>query len=84
MICHVFLKHTPLEHSLDKIHSWIRFLLIYHSPALAQHLDRVIPGWEKPSKEISSAQVREIQIICTKRGMIFGVLLSRPHGLVLS
>jgi hypothetical protein len=54
------LQHTPLEHSVDKIHSWIRLLLIYHSPALAQHLDRVVPGWEKPSKEISTAQVKTL------------------------
>ncbi len=83
MICHVFLKHTPLEHSLDKIHSWIRFLLIYHSPALAQHLDRVIPGWEKPSKEISSAQVR-VRSVLPLEEELFGVLLFRLHGIVLS
>jgi hypothetical protein len=32
---------------LQKYHSWMRLLLAYHFPALAQHLDRMLPDWEQ-------------------------------------
>ena len=28
------------------VRAWLRLLVFYHSPAVAQHLDRVVPGWE--------------------------------------
>lgn len=31
--------------------------MTYHSPALAQHLDRVTPGWEKCARELTTQQV---------------------------
>jgi hypothetical protein len=30
------------------LHIWLRLLIGYHSPSLAQYLDKVLPGWEKP------------------------------------
>lgn len=41
---------------MDVIHRWLRLLLLYHCPVLAQHLDRVLPGWEQPAKEASTTQ----------------------------
>jgi membrane protein required for beta-lactamase induction len=38
-------------------HSWLRALLSYHSPALALHLDRVLPHWQEAAAEISAHQV---------------------------
>ena len=32
--------------AIETVHSWIRLLVVYHSPAVAHHLDRVLPGWE--------------------------------------
>lgn len=59
------LQYTSLELAVDAVHSWLRLLVTYHSPALAQHLDRVLPGWEKSAKEISTAQVCFTLIIAT-------------------
>ena len=42
--------------AIDKIHAWTRLLVLYHSPALAHHLDRVQPGWEKPTRGLSAAE----------------------------
>ena len=33
------------------VRAWLRLLVFYHSPALAQHLDRVWPGWEGETAE---------------------------------
>ena len=33
--------------ALSVVHYWLRLLVLYHSPAVAQHLDRALPGWEK-------------------------------------
>ena len=32
--------------AIETVHSWVRLLVVYHSPAVAHHLDRVLPGWE--------------------------------------
>ena len=40
------LSSAELEPTLDLVHSWLRLLVVYHSPAVAQHLDRTLPGWE--------------------------------------
>ena len=40
------LDNTLLQVALSTVHSWLRLLVMYHSPAAAQHLDRVLPGWE--------------------------------------
>eukprot|EP01039_Chlorochromonas_danica_P005573 gene5572-6136_t len=50
------LQYTALELAQEVVHRWLRLLLLYHCPALAQHLDRVLPGWEQPAKEASTAQ----------------------------
>lgn len=39
----------------EKLHSLLRLLLMYHSPKLTIHLDRVIPGWEQRTSSISAA-----------------------------
>jgi hypothetical protein len=39
------------EMSVEVTHSWLRILVGYHSPKVAQHLDRVLLGWELPSTE---------------------------------
>ena len=41
------LQSSGIEAALKTVHSWLRLLVVYHSPAVAQHLDRTIPGWEK-------------------------------------
>ena len=41
------LQSSGIEAALRTVHSWLRLLVVYHSPAVAQHLDRTIPGWEK-------------------------------------
>lgn len=46
-----------LQIAAGPLHAWLRLLLSYHSPALVQHLDRVLPGWEQP---VSAAQVSDI------------------------
>jgi hypothetical protein len=45
-----------MELSITKIHFWLRLLLIYHNPVIAQHLDRVVPGWEQPSRGFSASE----------------------------
>ena len=37
------LAHTE---AMRTVRAWLRLLVFYHSPAVAQHLDRVVPGWE--------------------------------------
>lgn len=41
------LQPPGIEAALYTVHSWLRLLVVYHSPAVAHHLDRTIPGWEK-------------------------------------
>jgi hypothetical protein len=50
-----------LGHAVNKVHSWTRLLLTYHAPALAQHLDRVLPGWERAARGVSSAESEQRQ-----------------------
>lgn len=52
----VSLQYSELELAVDAMHTWLRLLVTYHSPTLAQHLDRVLPGWEKKAKELTSSQ----------------------------
>ena len=59
----LLIYHQPAAYSLSvsATHSWLRLLLSYHSPALVQHLDRVVPHWEHPAAEMSTHQVH---ILC--------------------
>ena len=48
--------------AIQTMHSWVRLLVVYHSPAVAHHLDRVLPGWElaaclPASRENSGSEV---------------------------
>jgi hypothetical protein len=43
--------------AVEVVHRWLRLLLLYHSPELAQHLDRILPGWEQPAKDVSTSEV---------------------------
>ena len=49
-------SEVAMGHAVDKVHAWTRLLVLYHSPALAHHLDRVLPGWERPTKGLSAAE----------------------------
>ena len=40
----VCLQESAMEVAFDTVHAWLRLLLTYHNPGLAQHLDRVLPG----------------------------------------
>jgi hypothetical protein len=40
------LDYASMDTALGTVHSWLRLLVVYHSPAVAQHLDRALPGWE--------------------------------------
>ena len=40
---------------MEVAHSWIRLLVGYHSPKLAQHLDRVLLGWEQQTSDVFGA-----------------------------
>jgi hypothetical protein len=51
----VNLKPGAQEASFEVVHFWLRLLVAYHSPALQQHLDRVLPGWEQPLEQTSIA-----------------------------
>lgn len=57
----VGLEYGALDLATDAMHTWLRLLVIYHSPSLAQHLDRVLPGWEKKAKEMTVSQVRDLE-----------------------
>jgi hypothetical protein len=61
-----FFQGTSLNLASGLVHFWLRLLVTYHSPKLAQHLDRVVPGWEKASTEISTAQVILFAYLYTK------------------
>ncbi len=50
------LSVDAMELSITTIHFWLRLLLIYHNPIIAQHLDRVVPGWEQPSRGFSASE----------------------------
>jgi hypothetical protein len=47
------LQTKALEIASGAIHSWLRLALSYHSPAIVQHLDRVLPGWEQPVTDVN-------------------------------
>ena len=49
-------EDLAMGHAIDKIHAWTRLLVLYHSPTLAHHLDRVMPGWEKPTRGLSATE----------------------------
>ncbi len=36
----------------ELLSAWLRLLLTYHNPALVQHLDRVLPGWERMNDQV--------------------------------
>lgn len=59
----VGLRYTELVVATDAMHTWLRLLVTYHSPTVAQHLDRVLPGWEKKAKELTSTQSSKISSI---------------------
>jgi hypothetical protein len=40
------LDYASMDTALGTVHSWLRLLVVYHSPAVAQHLDRTLTGWE--------------------------------------
>ena len=50
------LSVEAMELSITTVHFWLRLLLIYHNPVIAQHLDRVVPGWEQPSRGFSASE----------------------------
>jgi hypothetical protein len=58
---------TALELGLDCLHSWLRLLVLYHSPALAQHFDRTVPGWEQSSGVIKASEVSELTIFFIRK-----------------
>lgn len=43
----------------ESVHGWLRLLLFYHVPSLVQHLDRVLPRWELPTKTLSASEVSD-------------------------
>lgn len=47
------------------VHRWLRTVLSYHSPALVQHLDRVLPHWEEAAQELSAQQVITVVVVIT-------------------
>lgn len=75
------LNLSPTAQSLgvNLTHNWLKVLLSYHAPALVQHLDRVLPQWEEPTKEISSSQA--ISIAASQRGSCTLDELERELGL---
>jgi hypothetical protein len=60
-------------------HTWLRTLLSYHSPAVVLHLDRVVPHWERPSKETSPSSA--ISAASSQRGSSALDALERELGL---
>ena len=48
---------TAFEFAAAASHCWLRLLLSYHAPSLVQHLDRILPHWEQPAKDLSASQV---------------------------
>jgi hypothetical protein len=59
--------------AVEVVHSWLRLLLLYHCPALAQHIDRVLPGWEMPAEEVTSTQVSIFHVFCSGHLSVSGV-----------
>jgi hypothetical protein len=53
----VNLQPAALELAIETVHFWLRLLLTYHNPTLSQHLDRVLPGWEKSATATSATEV---------------------------
>ena len=63
----------------EMTHTWLRTLLSYHSPAVVLHLDRVVPHWERPSKETSPSSA--ISAASSQRGSLALDALERELGL---
>lgn len=47
------LQTDAFNGALTKLCNWLRLLVVYHYPALAMHLDRVVPGWERIAADAS-------------------------------
>lgn len=76
-----FVSLAPAAQSIGQelTHTWLRTLLSYHSPAVVLHLDRVVPHWERPSKETSPSSA--ISAASSQRGSSALDELERELGL---
>jgi hypothetical protein len=59
------MKAPAFEMALDSVHTRLRLLVFYHSPAVAQHLDRVLPGWE------GSVSIGNYSIVFVYLGLLY-------------
>eukprot|EP01038_Epipyxis_sp_PR26KG_P007641 gene7641-10401_t len=54
------LKPSSTYRATQSAHKALHWLVTYHSPTLVQHLDRVLPGWELPTKPLTLQQESKI------------------------
>jgi hypothetical protein len=66
------LKPLDKEAGLDKMYSWLRLLVSYHSPAVGQHLDTMLPGWELAIKGNANSSEADSDSIHGKKSWASG------------
>jgi hypothetical protein len=82
------LQTDAFNRALTKLCDWLRLLVVYHYPALAMHLDRVVPGWERVAADASvSASKTQAASMASSAGLDdleaelgFGLGISSPLG----